>query len=325
MDNSCQSAQTPCFQNVACCQSQDRAHEDHYCYGHGTVQDKRFLFFAVFDGHGNPRGANTNNGTPSKHVVDYCEKNFGPFLVNELCNHCGQITSPWKICHRLQKICKKFDEKMYDLYTKGELDYGSTCSCIIVIDNVVFHMNLGDSKSILFDQERTILKETMDHKPDVLEEKARILEAGLTVSYGRIDGPYGHAINISRSFGDFHLKLFQNKYNGIEAAMSSIPDVGFLVLEPEKPLYFMVFSDGATENMYALDLIDSYDFNKSPQDNGSSIMSDFGPPCYHDDITLLLGILHYEEVLASPRKGCLPTPGGSDKRAPTGDQEIIPK
>jgi serine/threonine protein phosphatase PrpC len=286
-----------CFHNAACFQFQDRAEEDRYCYGHGTikgpdkVKSKRFLFFAVFDGHGNPKNVT------SKHVVDYCEKNFGPFLVNELCNHGGQITSPWKICHRLKKICKKFDEKMYDLYAKGELDYGSTCSCVIVIDNVVFHVNLGDSKSILFDSERTILKETMDHKPDVLEEKARILEAGLSVSYGRIDGHYGHAINISRSFGDFHLKLFHNNYNGIEAAMSAIPDVGFLVLEPEKPLYFMVVSDGVTENKDALDLVYSYDFNKSPQENGSSIMFDFGPPRIppRDDITLLLGVLHYEE------------------------------
>ena len=65
---------------------------------------------------------------------------------------------------------------------------GSTaCCCIISSDWKLFTANAGDSRAVL-SSEMTSIVLTRDHKPDVEEEKNRIIQAGGYVGAGRVMG-----------------------------------------------------------------------------------------------------------------------------------------
>mmetsp|Transcript_19463 Transcript_19463/g.54853 ORF Transcript_19463/g.54853 Transcript_19463/m.54853 type:complete len:422 (+) Transcript_19463:48-1313(+) len=84
---------------------------------------------------------------------------------------------------------------------------GST-ACVAAVDLVnreVLVSNIGDSRAILIQNGRAVAL-SEDHKPENLKEKRRIRAAGgQVVRVGpchRVDGN----LNLSRAFGDFHLK-----------------------------------------------------------------------------------------------------------------------
>jgi len=61
--------------------------------------------------------------------------------------------------------------------------------------------NAGDSRSVLSRNDRPFPM-SVDHKPDDIEEKTRITDAGGFVSEGRVNGN----LNLSRAMGDLEYK-----------------------------------------------------------------------------------------------------------------------
>ena len=209
-------------------QKQQRAHEDRYQIK--TIGNYRY--FAVFDGHS---GAFKMN---SYHVADVCTNLLHIQLAMKLYN-----ADKNNIINIIKESFVEFDRLMYN---EGKL-WGCTCTMILIDDynKLIYQINLGDSRSLIF-VDNEIIAATTDHKPLNYIESERILTAGGYITTDdRIDG----ILNISRGFGDFYLKQKNNRYDPINGKVSAVPDIRMIDYSPYNvPIYIILTSDGIYES-----------------------------------------------------------------------------
>ncbi|XP_061537489.1 LOW QUALITY PROTEIN: integrin-linked kinase-associated serine/threonine phosphatase 2C [Phycodurus eques] len=160
-------------------------------------------YFAVFDGHGGARASRF----AAEHLHHILAKKF-----------------PRGESENLDKLIKKC---LVDTFRQTDEDFlkkassqkpawkdGSTATCVLVLDDVVYVANLGDSKAVLCRmeedgefpegrrQEAPLLSLSREHNPTIYEERMRIQRAGGTVREGRVLG----VLEVSRSIGDGQFK-----------------------------------------------------------------------------------------------------------------------
>ena len=200
-------------------QDQCRANEDRYDIGKvGSL-----LYFAIFDGH----GGNTTSESLSKYLKSYLTRSL---------KDCDM-----KDCELIKKVIKDvfiyFDKKMLKTRTKS----GSTCTCVLIdLENeYIYQVNLGDSRTIIFNKD--IIFESKDHLPSNQSEYERIKKRGGYVNFGRILG----RLNISRAFGDFYFKeIDDNEYDHENGMVSCIPDIEVIKIKNlVKPVNILLSSD----------------------------------------------------------------------------------
>ena len=215
---------------------------------------KDFNIFGVLDGHG-----------PQGHFVSGFASDFIPSqIINN--SEIKSLNDPEKIYKKLkdnncQIITKAFlvcDEELenqkFDPY-----DSGTTCILVIHIGAHIICANVGDSRAIVSYDDRNNDSElkyleidqlSIDYKPELLEEKKRILNAGgviekMTNEFGEEVGPYRvwargadyPGLAMSRSIGDL-----VGKNIGI------IPDPGITEYDLcESSKYIVICSDGVWE------------------------------------------------------------------------------
>jgi serine/threonine protein phosphatase PrpC len=79
---------------------------------------------------------------------------------------------------------------------------GCTANVILIDDyKKLYVANAGDSRCVLGRAGKAVAL-SFDHKPENEEERARIENAGSTITDGRVDGN----LNLSRSLGDLKYK-----------------------------------------------------------------------------------------------------------------------
>ena len=215
---------------------------------------KDFNIFGVLDGHG-----------LQGHFVSQFASEFIP---SQIINHpeIKSLSDPEQIyeklkennCHILTNACLSCDEILktaeFDAYTSG-----TTCNLVIHIGNHIICVNTGDSRAIIAydeqqnDNELQYLESaqlSMDYKPELQEEKNRILMCGGIVEkmkneYGVEVGPYRvwargtnyPGLAMSRSIGDL-----KGKTIGI------VPDPGIMEYDLcESSKYIIIGSDGVWE------------------------------------------------------------------------------
>jgi len=165
--------------------------------------------FGVFDGHGGSR------------VSKYLSKNLPDFFINKF----------EKNIYLNNNTLSKYINKVYDslqdnLKTNHPrvVEYCGSTACVVIhtLDkknkHILWTINVGDSRAILCNKNGEAVQLTIDHKPNLLEEKQRIEKLGGKISF---DG-YEYRIkslSLSRAFGDLdccpyvtHLPKI-NKYN----------------------------------------------------------------------------------------------------------------
>lgn len=153
-----------------------------------------YYFFAVFDGHG---GAAT-----AKRCARY---------LHEIVKLKLDTTSEDTIKNSLVESFRLLDQLLYlQLQLKNEDFSGSTATCALITPTQVFLINAGDSRSILFQNQR-LIQATKDHGPDDPTEQARIIRAGHKVTKqvhasGQEQFKIDDEIAVSRAFADFDYK-----------------------------------------------------------------------------------------------------------------------
>ncbi|XP_029922597.1 integrin-linked kinase-associated serine/threonine phosphatase 2C isoform X2 [Myripristis murdjan] len=158
----------------------------------------RVSYFAVFDGHGGARASR--------------------FAAEHL-HHTLAAKFPSGEPDNLDKLLKKC---LLDTFRQTDDDFlkkassqkpawkdGSTATCVLVVDDVVYVANLGDSRAVLCRMEgggaerrAVTLALSKEHNPTIYEERMRIQRAGGTVRDGRVLG----VLEVSRSIGDGQYK-----------------------------------------------------------------------------------------------------------------------
>ena len=78
---------------------------------------------------------------------------------------------------------------------------GCTATMVLMTPTEIYCANAGDSRTVMCDH-GTAIELSKDHKPDLPEERSRILKAGGEVSDGRVNG----MLALSRAIGDFEYK-----------------------------------------------------------------------------------------------------------------------
>jgi serine/threonine protein phosphatase PrpC len=80
-------------------------------------------------------------------------------------------------------------------------DTGCTSNVVYCNNEEIFCANAGDSRSVLFSNDK-VFPLSEDHKPDNVDEFKRIKKANHYVEESRVDGN----LALSRAFGDFQYK-----------------------------------------------------------------------------------------------------------------------
>ena len=96
---------------------------------------------------------------------------------------------------------------------------GCTACVALITDSEIYCANAGDSRCVLSENGKAI-ELSIDHKPDMITEKARIEKAGGFVEDNRVKG----VLNLSRSLGDLEYK--QDNTISVENQMiTCVPEI----------------------------------------------------------------------------------------------------
>jgi len=160
-------------------------------------------FCGVLDGHG------------GRKAVDFWTEGLSKWLRDEL----SKIAVPTleRVKNAVEEVFLDSDKQWYDQNCSTS---GTTFTGVLIFskEKVVYLINLGDSRTVLF-LDRKIIS-SKDHKPSNPSEEERVGKAGGYVSWNRVDG----ILAVSRALGDIDFKGI-SKYKGREAKVSPVPDV----------------------------------------------------------------------------------------------------
>ena len=189
--------------------------EDFHLIIDNFMSSNKKGYFSLFDGH----------GIDCIEPIKYAICRFPNILIENLQN------SNYNIEQSLINSFKKIDD---ELKQYKQIDNCGSTATIILIDkelNLIYSANVGDSKSILINKNKTYQNLTTEHKVESnYEENERIKKLGGLIFNGRLFGQ----LVLSRALGDFSLKN-----NGL----ISIPSIHKIVLN-EDDCFIVIASDG---------------------------------------------------------------------------------
>ncbi|CAN9510864.1 unnamed protein product [Ophioblennius macclurei] len=158
----------------------------------------RVSYFAVFDGHGGSRASRF----AAEHLHGVLARKFPngePENMEKLIRKC--------LVDAFRQTDEDFLRKASS--QKPAWKDGSTATCVLLVDDVAYVANLGDSRAVLCRTEQcegqkkcVTLSLSKEHNPTIYEERMRIQRAGGTVRDGRVLG----VLEVSRSIGDGQYK-----------------------------------------------------------------------------------------------------------------------
>jgi protein phosphatase 1L len=193
-----------------------RSGEDRYVT---AILNNTVNMYGVFDGHA------------GKEVSEYLMNNLPQALAQFLLN--VNFADELAVKNAITNAYVDIDKKMFGL----QLRAGSTAVVALYFSGILYLINLGDSRAIVFTGEGNIMLETQDHKPE--KERQRIVSAGgfvTNLNPSRVNG----ILAVSRAFGDFILKDYP-KYN-YQGPVSVIPDI--IRSAHHTPVFILLASDG---------------------------------------------------------------------------------
>ena len=177
--------------------------------------DPNVHIFGVFDGHG---GTSTSFISIGREVAYYVRDRFideikklpafknrqySQALKESFIKMDEMLKTPQGI-----KDVKKYQapDENQSIFGRPESDnislYTGCTACVVLLtDTEIYCANAGDSRCVL-SQDGKALDLSIDHKPELHEEKQRIEKAGGFVEENRVKG----ILNLSRSLGDLEYK-----------------------------------------------------------------------------------------------------------------------
>ena len=227
----------------------------------------KISYFAIFDGHGGETCSSYLKHNFLNNLIE--DKNF-PFDIKE------------SILNTIEKTEKEFNKKYVDILNNN-IDFSGSCACIVlIIDNKIYVINIGDSRAIIsYDNGNKIQPLSIDHKPNNPKEFERINKIGGKIyidpddeireidklkiiekesdfdNYlkdGIIFRIYPCHLAVARTIGD--IKAKDNYFGGLKGEIISIPDI--YVYEINSNMDFIIIGcDGIFDNLSNFEIIDS--------------------------------------------------------------------
>ena len=166
-----------------------------------------------------------------------------------------------------QKIIAMFNSLSKSIESSKSFDVfcsGSTAVVVHITKDKIICANCGDSRSILINGLGNIVKLSRDHKPELSDEKKRIIAAG-----GRVDRIYG--------MGPYRVWFKDGDYPGLamsrsigdtlahKVGVSNVPEIFEYNINNVKPVAIIVASDGVWEfmtNDQVKNILNKYRYNQ---------------------------------------------------------------
>lgn len=171
-----------------------------------TSKYRRISFYGVFDGHGGDKASKFS----SKRLIQIIKEKIPKAEINQF---------EKQIKKSLVESFKRLDAEFLNQASmqKPVWKDGTTVCSILVLNDMMYICNLGDSKAVLCRYHQDHKKHvsvalSQDHNPINYEERQRIQKEGGQVREGRIMG----ILEVSRSIGDGQYK---------KCGVSNIPDI----------------------------------------------------------------------------------------------------
>lgn len=168
---------------IASCQGSRPSMEDADFVAQGLIHTKPdaypFKLFGVFDGHGGARASS------------FVKENLSDYLMKELESRCKDGLTEEGIFHSLKVCCKKLHADYQ------ELD-GTTATIALIINDRLWVANVGDSRTILVNQDGTAIQASEDAKPAIKRYQTKIEKLGGHVVFNRVNG----FLAVARAIGD---------------------------------------------------------------------------------------------------------------------------
>ncbi|KAL1459993.1 hypothetical protein WDU94_011934 [Cyamophila willieti] len=182
--------------------------EDHHNLFLNLPDDHKAAFFAVFDGHG------------GSSIAEYAMKHLHKRIVRR-----SEYNK--SIVEAMEDGFLDIDQIMKEDHTLNGNECGCTAICVLIKNNLLYCANAGDSRAIAC-VNGMVYPLSYDHKPNNTREKKRILAAGGTVKFNRVNG----MLAVSRALGDHQFK--KNESLGPrDQAVTALPDVTEQTLTPD--------------------------------------------------------------------------------------------
>lgn len=252
---------------------------------HVVAQKGLIKFYGVFDGHS------------GKQVSNYLKRHLPRKLLSEVCK---SDLSTKSVIDTINRVYKEIDLDIMKKKFKG--DPGSTAIVALIVRDKCFLINVGDSRGLLISNGK-ILYRTKDHKPNLKEEKERVLKYGGKVTYDdvpRVSYPLSNKeLAMSRAFGDIDYKINKNgTYLYDKAPVIVIPSIKIKRLEPNVKYTLVLGSDGVWDvmsNKVVLDTTKTMGHNKAVEVISKKSLGS------GDNVTVLISHFKISKASAQPR------------------------
>ena len=218
-------------------------------------------FFAIYDGHG------------GKNCAEYLRDNLHKFI-------CNDINFPNNIPEAIKNGFYQAENDFLNNIALSKLNNnvndrsGSCAVVILLVNNKVYIANVGDSRAIMSTNNGKNLKEiTIDHKPNEIKEKNRIIKNGGKVYQSQtplnnnnnnntinqiLIGPYRvfpGRLSVSRTIGDIEAKNI--KFGGNPNVIIAEPEIYIFDLINDNIDFFILGCDGIFDQMNNYDIFNS--------------------------------------------------------------------
>ncbi len=161
--------------------------EDFHDAKSSKVGDQVIGLFGVFDGHGGSQAA------------EYVKKN----LFDNLLKH-PKFIDDTKLA--IAESYKQTDQDYLRAESNQQRDAGSTASTAVLVGDRLLVANVGDSRAVICRGGKAFALSN-DHKPNRIDERRRIEDAGGVVMWDRT-WRVGGVLAVSRAFGNRLLKRY---------------------------------------------------------------------------------------------------------------------
>ena len=240
---------------------QQKINQDTYLVMPNVNNTHNAKIFGIFDGHG------MNGDKLSQEIRDYFIEFFSDkkkyekeeINLNVYDSKDENLGKVYKYMSKenfkeLNQIFGDINTKFHEKYKNNDfcLKSGSTSNILMLFNdkksqilNKIISINLGDSKTILINEENDIIELNKRHTPNDIEEKERIEKNGGEISrvdwadYGPLRIFYKNkrypGLSMTRAFGDF---------NAEDLGFNTFPDIKEYDINEQKPKIIISATDG---------------------------------------------------------------------------------
>lgn len=219
--------------------------QDSFCLVLNHEKDEEIDFLGVFDGH----------GTNGENVSRFVAQNICDVVMNKATQPAAEgEQKKVDFCQAISQGCLELDEKVRTNESlmrddRGRVMGGTTACAAWFRREHIYCANAGDSRMVISAMGEACTV-TDDHKPNMKEEKLRILKAGGYVSNDRVM----ETLAVARSFGDFSFKERAN-LGARDQMVTALPDIT-IVKKVEDIDFIVLATDGVWDVMTNQQVVD---------------------------------------------------------------------